>query len=585
MGQDTDLRARGTGPDAAPMATAESAPSRPGRHAPAALGYVVLTVWVLWPAVSQFRTRVTANAVDGAMFTWLWGAMPSAVAAGDNPYRTDLMFHPIGADLELTTSSPLIALVTLPIRETLGTAAQVNALQLVSMFFAGMATYLLANRVSRHRGAAFVAGVAYALLPGRFFHVDGHLNLIETAVIPVGLLLFLRFTDAPSRRRAAALGGAFGATFLIDPQLTILLGIGLLCVGVVHRRMVVAQAKRLIGAALLAVVVAAPLLVPMAAAIASGNHGEADPTSSTLQYSSSPLSWVVPPLERLWLGRFASIEPITPNWEGVAFPGLAMLGLAVAGVSLTPRDRRRGWVAISLVGFVLSLGPYLFVRNTSLPVPLPFFALRLVPGLDAMRVPGRFAMLGALGIYVLAAAALADVVRRVPRRAILAVALAGVVTVIELFPAPTQSRNDDVSDAYEVLARHPSRGAVLEIPLKWSTTQEQIGFEEKDQDFRYLLFQSVHGRPTVSGAVSRYPDAELDALLETPVYRQVLALGDEPGFDDPARFDGNDLAALDIGFVVYHRDDPVPRALAYLRSLDLPVLADDGTVIIWKVDP
>lgn len=525
-----------------------------------------------------------ADGVDGAMFSWLWGAMPSAIAAGDNPYRTDQMFHPVGADLEMTTTSPLVALLTWPVRAALGSAAQVNALQLVSMFLAGMAAYLLAEHVCRHRRAAFVAGTAYAMFPGRFVHVDGHLNLIETAVIPFGLLLFLRFTDAPSWQRALALGGTCGAAFLIDPQLTILLGMGLLALAMVHRRIVVAEARRVLGAAALAVVVASPLLLPMAAAMATGQVGEADPTSSTLVYSSSPLSWVVPPLDRLWLGHFASIEPLTPTWDGVTFPGLAMLGLAFAGVSLTDRDRRRGWVAMFLVSFVLSLGPYLFVRDTALKVPLPFFALRMIPGVDAMRVPGRFGLLGALGIYVLAAAALADVVRRFPRRAGLVVAVVGAVTVLELFPQAVTSREDDVAEAYQVIARDPSDGAVLEIPLKWSTTQEQIGFVGHDQDFRFLLYQTVHGRPIVSGAVSRYPDADLEELLSVPVFRQVLALGGEPDFDDAARFAAEDLAELGIGFVVYHRDDPAPRVLSYLRSLDLPVLVDDGTMIVWKVD-
>ncbi len=40
-----------------------------------------------------------------------------------------------------------------------------------------------------------------------------------------------------------------------------------------------------------------------------------------------------------------------------------------------------------------------------------------------------------------------------------------------------------------------------------------------------------------------------------------------------------------IDFVVYHRDDPAPDALRYIEALDLPVLADDGTVIVWKVAP
>ncbi len=119
----------------------------------------------------------------------------------------------------------------------------------------------------------------------------------------------------------------------------------------------------------------------------------------------------------------------------MVYPGLVILGLAVAGVSLSDREAAAGLGgSMALVSVVLSFGPYLFVRNTLIDVPLPFFLLRVMPGLDAMRVPGRFGLLGALGIAVLAAVALGELVRRWPARANLLVGLVAVVTVFELFP-------------------------------------------------------------------------------------------------------------------------------------------------------
>jgi hypothetical protein len=142
-----------------------------------------------------------------------------------------------------------------------------------------------------------------------------------------------------------------------------------------------------------------------------------------------------------------------------------------------------------------------------------------------------------------------------------------------------------VPDIYQQIAKDSSDAAVLELPIKWSTGQAIVGYDGHDRDFRFLLYAIEHEHPVVSGSVSRYPDADLEALRDNPVYRQVLALGGETGFHDRATFDAQDLVDLGIGFVVYHRDDPAPRLLAYVEALELPVLADDGTVIIWKVDP
>jgi hypothetical protein len=292
---------------------------------------------------------------------------------------------------------------------------------------------------------------------------------------------------------------------------------------------------------------------------------------------------VVPPLERLWVGHLASMEPLTPTVEGVAYPGLAMLLLAFVGSSVVDRVRRRGWVLMAVVGFVLSLGPYPFIRDDYVEVPLPFFLVRVLPGLDALRVPGRFALLGALAVHLLAALTLTELARRRPDRARVLLVAVAALTLVELWPRSLPTRPASVAEPYEEIAADPDHGAVLEVPLKWSTTQGYYGFDGHDRDFTFLLAAMVHKRPVVSGAVSRYDQAKLDELLAIPTYRQLLALGGEEGFDDQPSFDREDLRGLGIGFVVYHRDDPVPDALRYLRSLDLPVLADDGTVIVWKV--
>jgi hypothetical protein len=553
------------------------------RHAPAVGGYALLTMAVMWPAVAHFRTRPMVNGGDGAVFSWLWWEMPRAVGHGSNPYTTELLFHPVGADLALTTSAPLVGLVTWPVQVAFGPTAQINLVQLASMLLAGWAMYRLAEAVCRNRGAAFVAGAAFAMLPARFVHVDGHLNLVETAVLPFGLLVFLRFSEAPTTRGAIKAGAVMGASFLIDPQLALLLGLGVSVLTLERRHSLMEHVHRLVGGALVALVVASPLLLPMGVALGTGGRVNADSTSDTIAFSASPLSWLVPPLDRLRIGHLLAVEPVMPTAEGVAHPGLLMLALAVVGTAVTSRDRRRGWVAMAMVGFILSLGPYPLFGDRYLELPLPFSLFRLIPGLDAVRVPGRFALLGGLAVQVLAASALADMARRIPRRAPLVVGIAALVTVAELWPRSLPSRPNDVPTPYERIAEQPDDGAVLEIPLKWSTGHDSYGFDGHQPNFMFLLYAMEHEHPLVSGAVSRYPDADLHEMLSVPSYRQLLALGGEPGFDDQATFDRRDLEALGIGYVVYHRDDPVPAALAYLQQLDLPVLADDGNVIVWRV--
>jgi hypothetical protein len=399
------------------------------------------------------------------------------------------------------------------------------------------------------------------------------------------LLAFLCLLEEPSRRRASLFGAVLGATFLVDPQLAILAVSALVPLGVARRRDLAEAWQRLVAAAALAGVVAAPLLVPLVGAAISGESGRPTSATGSMVYSSSLLSWVAPPLERLWIGHLGTVEPLTPTLEGIAYPGLVVLALAGAGVALRARDERRGWVAVTVVGVVLSFGPHPYVRGTFVDVPLPFLLVRAVPGMDAFRVPGRFAVVGALGLTVLAACGLAALAQRHPRHATALTVVACAITVVELLPRSLPEAPREAPAPYAVIADHPDPGAVLEIPMQWSTGQDAIGYAGgRDEEFLFLLNAIEHGRPTVSGAVSRYPDERLDQLLDIDLYRQVLTLQGEPGFDEAIDFDRTDLVELGIGFIAYDRSDPAPRALSHVRSLDLPVLADDGTVIVWWVD-
>jgi hypothetical protein len=260
------------------------------------------------------------------------------------------------------------------------------------------------------------------------------------------------------------------------------------------------------------------------------------------------------------------------------------VGLAIASVWRVEGWRRRGWTAVAVVGVVLSFGPYLVFYDTSIDVPLPYFLLRAVPGLDLQRAPGRFAYVGVLGMVVLAASALAELVRRHPDRARALVGAALVLTTLDLLPTGLPQRNGAIPEPFYAIADDPGDGAVLELPVQWYTGEQVVGGDGRLYNFSFLLHATVHGKPIVSGGVSRYPEHRLDELRAIPLYRQVLSLQGAPRFHDDAHFDEADLAALGIGYVVYDRHRPEPAAFAYFEGLDLRVLADDGTTIVWAVD-
>lgn len=552
-------------------------------HAPALALFTALTVVVLWPAFRHFTTRPLIGAGDSSIFYWAWWWLPEAIGRGVDPLRTDQIMFPVGVDLRVTVLAPAVALLTWPVRALLGPEAQVNTAQILATWTAAVAAYALAHRLWRHRGAAAVAGAAYACTPYRFVHLGEHLNLIYIGLLPLALLLWLRAADVPSTRRFALLGAVLGITVLFEPQLAAISGLALLPFLIVQRRLLREHLAPSAAGLGVAVLCAAPVAVPLVGGLVAGETTPPQTAEEITATSSSPFSWVVPPRTNPLLGGLADIRPLRSGTEGVTYPGLVLIGLAIAGRRWDP-DRRRTWHWLAGLGVVLSLGPFLVVGEEFLPLPLPYHLVRELPFMDTMRAPGRFGLMGVLAVIMLAAGTLAELCRRHPRRSGALLAGVAFVAAVELLPGEQPQRVGGAPAPYTAIARDPGDGAVLEIPMQWSTGVEVIGDTSNDLHVAlFMAWATEHGKPYVGGAVSRYPQHRLEDLMAIPVYREILSAQQEPGFDEVLSFTSADLAGVGIGFVVYHRDAPEPTLYDHLESLALPVLADDGTVIVWRV--
>jgi hypothetical protein len=324
--------------------------------------------------------------------------------------------------------------------------------------------------------------------------------------------------------------------------------------------------------------------------------------------SADVVSWIAPPEQRRFLPDMVTgVVDSATRGEQRIFPTWTLLTLAAAGAIWGGRRRRGLWLVLFGVFFVLSLGPFLQVNGwtgdryhrflRSFSVPMPYTALRAVPIVSGVRAPGRFAIVAVLALSVLAALALTRLVRR-HRPLGLAVAVVALAVILaESLPKTTTMLPAAIPAAYRKVAADPGRGAVLEIPLQWHTGYGNYGEWEGDHSV-FLYYATRHGKPMVNGVLPRYPQRKLDRLQRLPVYDQLLGFqtdasptiyqplpaGRPTGQPHPPpTFGAVDLRALGIGYVVYHRDRPRPAAFDYLSRLGLPVLADDGTVIVWKV--
>jgi hypothetical protein len=181
-----------------------------------------------------------------------------------------------------------------------------------------------------------------------------------------------------------------------------------------------------------------------------------------------------------WLPTAVSYDP-----EKELFPGVlpvVLMAVAIAH-SLRHRGATRRWVGLyALTGVVaatLSLGPHVRIWGHLLTTHGPYgWLLRLLPGMDGMRVPARFAIIAFLALSVLAAAGAAVFLVRRPARTRAAWTAACVLILLSeswavpLAVYPYHPNGRPVDRAVAEWLRAGTPGAVLHLPIGSSNFQE-----------------------------------------------------------------------------------------------------------------
>ena len=331
----------------------------------------------------------------------------------------------------------------------------------------------------------------------------------------------------------------------------------------------------------------APVLYGLGDRIAEGRF-----VSPEIFWRSSPrgvdlLSFVTPnplhPIAR-WLGEDPQALRPTVFVEYTA--SLSLVALAVIAIAIWRAGYRprKGWVVVTIGFALLALGPFIYIAGVNTHVPGPWALLRYAPGFGLTRMPGRFTIVALLGFAVLMAGALAAIGERWPRRRRIIGAIAGVLLVFELWPAPRTLYSAAISPIYDRIAADPRPVRVLVLPFGVRDGVWETGnFRPRSQ-----YNQIRHGKPLIGGYLSRiskkrvermrrdYPT--LDALIKlserTPLDPTVQAVLDEGG--------GRLIADASVGYVVVdERFVTADRVQMVVRAFRLRELQRDGHLTLY----
>lgn len=322
--------------------------------------------------------------------------------------------------------------------------------------------------------------------------------------------------------------------------------------------------RRGFAAGAIALAIVGPMLLAVGRVARDPAMHIASAVDST-RYQPDLLNFAVPAAHQATVGRLfyrdedllppdytrASIVPSlnpTPTWVGsgietaVTLP-ISVLALAcIACIALfTRRAAASGWLLFGGLFVLLAIGPVLRVagRTTftlyNLPLMLPYAVLTSCPGFDVMRTPGRFMMIAAVGIAILAALGLRRVMARLPHRALPIAIVATLVVALECWPRVwPQQMLPPVPAFYEGLAQDSARYGVLDLPsARW----------RPDLASGYMYYQMTHRKGIAWAYLSRQ-------FVRYRVYGLEGVLDDQP---PNAAYTRARLVELGYRYVVWHK--------------------------------
>ncbi len=399
-----------------------------------------------------------------------------------------------------------------------------NVMLLATFVASGTAMFWLVRDLTKSASAGVVAGMIFAFQPYRFGHYT-QLELLSAWWIPIAFCIFERAIVSASVRQWSLLGVvvALQTWSSIYYGVFLMTALGILALVRLPRSGNVPPAA-MAKAVLIGLLVTGTLVIPYMVPYLDTRQivGERSVAEITT-WSPQPSTYLVTTRDN-WL--YGTLFGHRAHPEGILFPGLTALALALAG-AFPPLNRVRiAYVVLLLLAFDLSLGfnglTYPLLYETALPY-------------RGLRVPGRLFIVVSAALSVLAGWGIARIATHCRTRARRLVVTGVAVTLIAAESATVPlflERVPTPDPIYRWLARQPP-SVVLEWPFP---KPSNLGFTF---DPEYMYFSTGHWQQLINGYSGFHPSSYI-RLLDTLT-----------PFPNPAGIAA--LRKLGVDYIILHR--------------------------------
>ena len=456
--------------------------------------FVLLTVIAAWNIVTDLNGVIIGQDNDVYINPWAdWWTLKAITDPDISLWRSELMYYPIGADLIYHSFSHLNTAVSLGLRPLLGILPAYNITILLNYVLAGLSMFHLGRYMTGSSIAGILAGIVFAFNSHNLYQ-SAHPVLLSIWCFPWTTLYFIRAVRENSVK-LALIAAVF--VFLGAATSTILIILMVFWMGLLVIYMFLSKQyprppwKVLVAFAAASGLLILPTVLPLLIdAIASSNS-----------------SFIIDPEEsiRTDMGAF-----MVPHWYYWLIRGL-YIGIVPFFLMMLAFGRKRRqaaiWFLITLIAYLFAIGPTPVIFNTPLPIVLPW-TLPIAPVLRNMY---RMMILMSLGLAMVVAYGWLGMLESIGndgKKVLLVAAITGSLIFFEYTAVPFPSTPATVSAFFtDYLDEVPQNVAIAIIPTG------------RQQDKRYMYYQTIHEHPMTGGVISRAGEDVFQFITNNPLLR------------------------------------------------------------------